>query len=119
MFTIDVQSRVPVWEQIVTEAEKYILLGVLHPDDRLPSVRELAMTAGVNPNTIAKAYSYLVNKGLVVAAGGRGYFVAKDIAPVLQKSAENSLPDFENHVKRLILSGISKERLKEIIDSIQ
>jgi GntR family transcriptional regulator len=119
MFSVDVQSRTPVWEQICNEVRKYIMLGILNPDDRLPSVRELAMETGVNPNTIAKAYSDLVAKGLIVAAGGRGYFVAKDSHAVLLNAAELRMAEFEDMAKTLILSGIEKDTLIRVINQIK
>ena len=119
MFSVDVQNRTPVWEQICNEVRKYIMLGILNPDDRLPSVRELAMETGVNPNTIAKAYGDLVAKGLVVAAGGRGYFVAKDAHSVLRSSAEARIHEFEDLAKTLVLSGIDKETLVDLVRNIE
>ncbi len=119
MFSVDVQNRTPVWEQICNEVRKYIMLGILNPDDRLPSVRELAMETGVNPNTIAKAYSDLVAKGLIVAAGGRGYFVAKDAQTALLNAAESRMTEFEEIARTLILSGIEKETLISVINQIK
>ena len=119
MFSVDVQSRTPVWEQIVTEVRKYIMLGILNPDDRLPSVRELAMETGVNPNTITKAYNDLVAKGIIVAAGGRGYFVSKDSHAALLSVAEQRLPEFEELARTLVLAGIDNSRLVEMITKVE
>lgn len=63
MFNIDLQSRIPVWEQIVKMIEKYIQLGILSPGDKLPSVRELTQQIGINPNTVQKAMNDLSMMG--------------------------------------------------------
>ena len=52
MIAIDVQSRKPIYEQIVERFETLIVSGVLAPDSQLPSVRALAMELSINPNTI-------------------------------------------------------------------
>jgi GntR family transcriptional regulator len=53
-----------------------ILRGVLKPDKRMPSVRELAQSTGVNPNTVQKAYKELERTGYLYTIQGRGSFVA-------------------------------------------
>ena len=59
MFQIDVMSRKPVYEQLINQMERFILTGVMHQDDQIPSVRSLSVELAVNPNTIQKAYSEL------------------------------------------------------------
>ncbi len=118
MFNIDSFSKLPVWEQIVEEIKKYILLGILKPGDKIPSVREFSVQAGVNPNTVNKAYSELSRVGLISAAGGIGSFVTPDAVENIKKMAKSKLPDFERKVEELLISGISKEELAEIIENI-
>ena len=59
--------------------ERYISLGVLKDGDRLPSVRNLALKLGVNPNTVAKAYQELERQGIIYTVPGRGSFVSPDV----------------------------------------
>ena len=54
MYHVDAMSRVPVYEQIVEQTEKFILAGILKPGDKIPSVRNLSIELSVNPNTIQK-----------------------------------------------------------------
>ena len=117
LFTVDFQSRTSVSQQIVDKVEEYIRAGILHPEDKLPSIRELTSEIGVNPNTIQKAYTELDSRGIVVSAAGRGYFVSRDVYEVLKKKAEARLPEFEKFVKELCSSGITKQTLKDIIDN--
>ncbi len=118
MFIIDMQSRTPVFEQIVFQTEEFIRAGILKPGDKLPSIRELTAMIGVNPNTIAKAYSELDRRGVTVSVTGKGCFVAQNINDVLKLAAERKIPEFEKLVKELVDSGISKEELIQRINSL-
>lgn len=116
MFTVDFQSRTPIFEQIEHQVEEYIRLGILKNGDKLPSIRELTETVGVNPNTIQKAYTALDNAGLLVSAAGRGCYISPNATEIIRSKAEQQLPQFEETVKRLLMSGIEKEKLIEIIN---
>ncbi|MFW5695929.1 MAG: GntR family transcriptional regulator [Alkalispirochaeta sp.] len=67
-----------IYEQIVEYIENQVLTGERLPGDRLPSVRELAVELGVNPNTVQRSYSRLQENGLIYNQRGVGYFVADD-----------------------------------------
>ena len=60
MFQLDVMSRIPVYEQIVSQFEEFVLRGIFASGERLPSVRGLSMELSINPNTIQKAGTYLL-----------------------------------------------------------
>ena len=55
MINLDYTSRTPIYEQIVNEIEKFVALGILKEKEQIPSIRELASTLGINPNTVKKA----------------------------------------------------------------
>lgn len=74
---IDPKSNVSIFQQIVNGIEQQILTGKLKEGDYLPSVRELAITLRINPNTVAKAYQSLQSLDLVEAIRGRGLVVKK------------------------------------------
>ena len=59
---LDYQSRIPIYEQIVNNIEKYVAVGILREKSQIPSIRELANNLGINPNTVKKAYDILENK---------------------------------------------------------
>lgn len=75
MVRIDKNSSQPYYEQLVLGIKEEILLGILAPGDRLPSVRELAKTLLMNPNTISKAYKVLETEQVIVTVKGKGTFV--------------------------------------------
>ena len=89
MIAIDVQSRKPIYEQIVERIETLIVSGVLAPDSQLPSVRTLAMELSINPNTIQKAYTMLEQEGFIYPIRGRGNFVSGDAT--LKKKKQEGL----------------------------
>ena len=57
MINLDYQSRVPIYEQIVQTIERYVALGILKPEEQIPSIRDMAAELGINPNTVTKAFS--------------------------------------------------------------
>lgn len=65
MFSIDLTSRTPIYEQIYNKIIELIISGTLVENSQLPSVRSLAKDAGVNPNTVAKAYQELERNGII------------------------------------------------------
>lgn len=71
-------SRSPVYLQIVSRIRADILSGVYSPDQQIPSVRQLAFEAGVNPNTMQKAFALLEAEQLFVTRGTVGRFITTD-----------------------------------------
>ena len=75
MFIIDIQNKVPIFEQLKKQILEFISIGILLPNDKLPSVRSLATDIGVNPNTVSKAYQELENQGYIYSVKGKGCFI--------------------------------------------
>ena len=112
MFQIDSLSRQPVYEQLIEQLERFILTGVLHPGDQLPSVRSLSVQLSVNPNTIQKAYGELDTRGIIYSSPGIGCFITENAKEILAVSKRQQLTDLKALVKELALAGISLEELK-------
>ncbi len=74
---IDFDSQIPIFQQIVNEVERKILIGELREDDLLKSVRQVAVENTINPNTVAKAYQTLQTMGLVESVRGKGLRVKR------------------------------------------
>lgn len=118
MYQIDAMSRVPVYEQIVDQTEKFILAGVLKPGDKIPSVRNLSIELSVNPNTIQKSIAELDRKGLIFSVPGKGCFVAESAKEALTAVKRGEMTDIKNRIKELLLAGITKEELISLIEEI-
>lgn len=79
---LDRDSDVPLGTQLAWKLRGAIAAGRLRPGDRLPGVRDLAATAGVNVNTVRAVYERLEGEGFVVTQHGRGSFVAENVPQV-------------------------------------
>ena len=118
MINIDLRSREPIYEQLIDNIKQLIFSGILAPDEKLPSVRELASQLTINPNTIQKAYKELENVGYIYSARGRGNFVM----PVDRNKGEVYGMELLNKMKELVKEanyvGIPKKSILEMIDDI-
>lgn len=115
MFSIDLTSRIPIYEQIYNKVIELVISGTLCENDQLPSVRNFAKDSGVNPNTVAKAYQELERNGVIYSVPGRGSFISTPDSTVFQKSA---LEEFDKSAVYAIKRGVSADTLKEHIDTI-
>lgn len=115
MFDIDLMSRTPIYEQLYRRVVELVLKGALTEQDKLPSVRALATELGVNPNTVAKAYTLLERDGIIYSLAGRGSFIAKPDKALVQ---EPLLAAFDTAVQDALAVGIPRQTLHERLDSI-
>ena len=115
---LDPRSNTPIWEQIVHNVKELVLKAILAPNDKLPSVRELASSLVINPNTVSKAYQELERQGIIETLRGKGTFVSQSITPTQD---ERKIAMVEKQFHQLLLEasylGISKEKIHDWIDS--
>lgn len=71
-----------VYLQIAERIKKSVLSGVYPPGGQIPSVRQLALEAAVNPNTVQHAFTELENQGIILSRGTQGRFVTQDEATI-------------------------------------
>ncbi|MDD7266708.1 MAG: GntR family transcriptional regulator [Lachnospiraceae bacterium] len=111
----NLDSDRPIYAQIIEHIRMDIISGKYKPGDRLPAVRELALVAAVNPNTMQKALADLEDLGLVFTRRTSGRFVTTD-TEVIKKNRElvvrNSLETLIESLRRL---GYTKEELIELV----
>lgn len=115
VFQIDLLSRVPIYEQLYNNIVHLILKGALIENEQLPSVRMLAKDLGVNPNTVQKSYQELERNRFIYTVAGRGNFVAPINRSELTKKV---LADVEAAVKEALKAGVTKEELRQMIDTM-
>lgn len=118
MFTIDVMSRIPVYEQIIKQVEDQILTQLLKTGDKMPSVRSLSVKLGVNPNTIQKAYSELERRHITVTVPGKGSFISELATEVISNKSRGKLEKMQGIVKELLLAGVTRDEIIEAVDEI-
>ena len=93
MLQLNYRDPRPIYEQVKSEFRRLILSGALPRGEKLPSVRELAGSLAINPNTIQRAYRELEAEGCIISMPGKGSFVADaaDIARQKHQAAEQAL----------------------------
>ena len=109
---IEFRDARPIYQHVKEGFCRLILSGVLTPGYKLPSVRELASSLTINPNTIQRAYRELEQEGYTVSVPGKGSFVCDgDLAA--QARRRELLEQLEQLAKELEQLGMSRERLIE------
>lgn len=111
----DLDSDRPIYAQLVERIQMQIVSGYYPPGGKLPSVRELAMEAAVNPNTMQKAFAELERSGLIITQRTNGRTVTEDaemIQRIRQELAKEHVDVFFNRMKEL---GFSKKEIVELI----
>ena len=86
MFAINPTDPAPIWRQIEEGVRRLIALGALTPGAPVPSMRDLARDLRVNPNTVQRAYTRLIEGGVLIVKRGEGTYVAE--APSQPKKSE-------------------------------
>ena len=108
MLLIDKLSGKPVYEQIIEGIERNILMGIYPEGSVLPSLRELSVTLGINPNTIQKSYAELIRRGVIVPSPGSGTYVAPDAKVRIRAAAAEKISMLEDLVAELALADVPK-----------
>lgn len=114
MINLNPKDSRPIYEQICEKMRDLIIGGYLKENDKIPSVREMAVKLAINPNTIQKAYKTLETEGYIYAKAAKGYFVG------ITEQSEQRLPmlikEFSECVNELNFLGYEKEELLKIIE---
>lgn len=117
MIRIDNESPKPIYEQIYDEIIRLIFSKSLKPDEKLPSVRELASMIRINPNTIQKAYKYLEEDNYIYSVKGVGNFV-KDADELRNLHIKNTKDELYSVIKTLKDLGFRDERILEMVKEV-
>ena len=115
MIQLDYKDRRPLYEQVTERFKELILTGVLQPDEKIPSVRSMAIELSVTPNTIQRAYAELERQGYVYTVKGKGNFVS-DSTLLLKQYREEITERFREICREAAAAGIPKAELSEIVE---
>ena len=113
---LDYQSRIPIYEQIVNNIEKYVAVGILREKSQIPSIRELANNLGINPNTVKKAYDILENRGVIMTISTKETFISNNTKMVLETKIDNEINLIKDKIRELENMGISKKEIMKRIE---
>lgn len=114
MISINLRDPRPIYEQVKDAFRRLIISGALSPEEKLPSVRELAGQLVINPNTIQRAYRELEAEGYINSIPGKGSF-ARPRGTVDSGRARELLRRFDEAVTELLYLGVTPEELCERI----
>jgi GntR family transcriptional regulator len=110
--TIDTQSAVPVYLQIMEQIRTRVTEGDLAPGSPIPSVRQMATDLGINPNTVAKAYMLLEREGIILTVRRRGTFVSEMALARARQSLDARIDTtVDRIVDEVVALGIDKTQL--------
>ena len=111
----NLQSDSPIYAQLVDQIQRMIVTGIFPAGSRLPSVRELAAEAAVNPNTMQRALVKLEEDGLLYTQRTSGRYVTEEterIMEVKRALAEELIRQFVENMNRL---GYTREQSVELL----
>ncbi|MBS6721479.1 MAG: GntR family transcriptional regulator [Clostridiales bacterium] len=117
MIILDYSDKRPIYEQIVDKMQILIANGALEPDEKLPSVRSLAVELSINPNTIQRAYSELERSGFIYSVKGRGNFVRAD-EHLKEKRQAKILESLRKQLISCREQGITREKILRCVDNV-
>lgn len=115
---IEFNNSEPIYLQIIDIVKKAIAKGDLKAGDKLPSVREMALTLGVNPNTLQRSYTELEVLGITIRKRGMGSFVNDEGIDIKEMKKNMGIELAEKFLKEMTDIGISKEEAIDIIKKI-
>ena len=117
--SFEFDSSRAIYRQIAEEVARQIVRGSFAPGDKLPPVREMAVRMGVNPNTMARAYTELEGRGLVVSRRGLGCFVCEGTRQIAAEQWTLALAAGDRFVREIRDLGLDEELLERLRALIQ
>ena len=108
----DFSGKREIYLEAAEKYESFIRMGILSPGEKLPSVRAAAQEMGINPNTMARAYSYLEERGLIYTLPKKGVYVAR---PDENEPKEDTLT---KNARETLLSLKAQGLTREVLDTL-
>lgn len=117
MIQLNYRDAKPIYEQIKDGLKHLLLSGAIAAGEKLPSVRELASSLAINPNTIQRAYKELENEGYIYSVSGKGTFAAEK-QDVVQIRKDELFLEFDVVISELLYLSVEPKILAERIESL-
>ena len=114
MLMINARDARPIYEQVRDEMRKLIMSGAIAADEKLPSVRELAASLAINPNTIQRAYRELESMGVIYTVPGKGAFASPGDAAT-EARREELLGQLGEVLSELRVLGMGADELDVVV----
>lgn len=110
MISLNYRDARPIYEQVKDGLRHLVVTGAILPGDKLPSVRALASSLAINPNTIQRAYEALEGEGYLYTVAGKGSFAAEQ-KDVDEGRRRMLLSQFDAAAAELLFLGMTAEQL--------
>lgn len=117
MIQLNYRDSKPIYEQIKDGLRRLVVTGAVKKDEKLPSVRELATSLSINPNTIQKAYRELEQEGYIYTIAGKGSYAAER-GFVASVRSDELMKEFDEIVKELLYLCEDKDILIKRIEEL-
>jgi DNA-binding transcriptional regulator YhcF (GntR family) len=114
----NLDSDRPIYAQIVEKLQMQIVSGYYKPGDKLPSVRDLATQACVNPNTMQKAFSELERSGLILTQRTSGRLVTEDIDMIKQVQTSLAREQIKVFMEKMRELGFNREEIIALLETL-
>ncbi|MBC3898209.1 GntR family transcriptional regulator [Acetobacterium malicum] len=114
-----IDSDRPIYKQLVEQIELRIISGVYAPGDKLESVREMAMDAGVNPNTMQKALAELERMELVFAQRTSGRFITEDLKVIEEAKKNLAVQEISAFLEKMKKLGMGRNEILVLMEKIE
>lgn len=117
LFSVQADSPIPIYEQIVSQVIFGVAAGALEPGSLIPSVRELAQRLLVHPNTVARAFQELERRGVVAPLRGRGMEVTPD-GPTNCRAQRQDIvrARIRAALREAVSSALSPDDIRKLVD---
>lgn len=115
----NLNSERPIYAQIMERITMDIISGIYAPGAKLPSVRDLAQEAGVNPNTMQKALSELERTGLLFSQRTSGRFITEDLAMIEKTKEDLASIQIKEFLEKMEHIGFTKESTIQLIEKMR
>lgn len=115
----NLNSERPIYAQIMERITMDIISGIYTPGAKLPSVRDLAQEAGVNPNTMQKALSELERTGLLFSQRTSGRFITEDFAMIEKTKQDLASIQIKEFLEKMEHIGFTKESTIQLIEKMR
>ena len=114
MILLDYKSRQPIYEQLYNSFAKMAALHIMHGGEQLPSVRALAQSLGINPNTVQKAYQLLERDGIIYSIPGKGSFIGETTR--LERERLEAAEELKNTVVKAQKVSLTPDEIRGIVE---
>ena len=116
--TEEFQTSKPIYRQIADRIIQQFVRGEISPGEKLPSVREMAIQSGVNPNTIQRTYGELERMGVVETKRGQGTFMTEQIEMKRQLRTEIQREMIEMFIQNMRGIGVEDKEITEAVEQV-